>query len=72
VLSDVIECHPTCGIGGKHARDQVCDLLTNKLWYLVLGIQNLLVKLSMILILERKIATNQREKDHTATPNIDH
>lgn len=70
VLSYLANCESQGGIRVKYSFQNVLTVLRKGFWQFVLSFYDFLVELFSVLVLERKVATDHRVKDHTARPNI--
>mmetsp|Transcript_50007 Transcript_50007/g.113773 ORF Transcript_50007/g.113773 Transcript_50007/m.113773 type:complete len:222 (+) Transcript_50007:870-1535(+) len=72
VLPDVCQGHALLWLCGQHAGDEIGYLCAHEVRHLVLCIEDLLVKLCVVLVLKGQVATDKSEEDDTAAPDVDH
>mmetsp|Transcript_60647 Transcript_60647/g.144532 ORF Transcript_60647/g.144532 Transcript_60647/m.144532 type:complete len:268 (-) Transcript_60647:229-1032(-) len=72
VIANVDKSHPLLWIRGEHAGNEVHNIFADEIGNLILGIQDLLVKLSMVLVLKGQESAHQRKEDDAAAPYIHH
>jgi len=70
VATDILNAVSDFGVGLKDILHEVSSIFACNFRDCVLAVKNFLVEVCCIGILEREVTTNEREQDHTTTPNI--
>ena len=72
MLSDLIDVNSLARIRDENLSDHVSGLIGQKVWQIIISVQNLLVEVRSFLILVGEISTEHGVEDYTTTPEVAH